>query len=171
MTEDNAKSNRIPRNYRTFILISSPNAEDHGYDKEEVLYLLNLIKSEPDNPVLQDADTQNDIGTFFEDGVCVEKDIDLAKFWYEQAIDNGNDLARSNLADIYRKGTGGTPKDLKRAFELYKACGLPYAHYRCGEFYENGWGTEVNIAEAKRYYSLAVAEGHPLALKRMRKGL
>ena len=27
-----------------------------------------------------------------------------------------------------------------RAFELYKECGLPYAHYRVGEFLEHGWG-------------------------------
>ena len=59
--------------------------------------------------------------------------------------------------------------DLKKAFELYKACGLPYAHYRCGEFYEKGWGVEQNLSEAKRYYSLAYEEGHPLAKKKLKE--
>ena len=73
-----------------------------------------------------------------------------------------NDLARSNLADYMSQGPGGYPKDLKRAFELYKACGLPYAHYRCGEFYEYGWGTEKDLDKAKTYYTLAYKEGLPL---------
>lgn len=61
----------------------------------------------------------------------------------------------------------GYPKDLKRAFGLYKRCGLPYAHYRVGEFYENGWGTERNLDEAKRYYRLAYKERHALAVKKL----
>lgn len=63
----------------------------------------------------------------------------------------------------------GYPKDLKRAFELYKACGLPYAHYRCGEFYEKGWGTDVNLEQAKVYYRLAYKEKHPLAIRKLKE--
>ena len=75
-------------------------------------------------------------------------------------------MARSNLADILRKGSQCYPKDLKWAFELYKACGLPYAHYRCGEFYEKGWGVEKDLDKAKTYYMLAYNEGHPLAKRK-----
>lgn len=97
----------------------------------------------------------------------VKKDIIKAVYWYERATEQGDDLALSNLADILRKGSQGYPKDLKRAFELYKRCGLPYAHYRVGGFYENGWGTEKNISEAKRYYRLAYKERHALAIKKL----
>lgn len=72
-----------------------------------------------------------------------------------------------NLADILRNGTGGQPVDLKPAFELNKSCGVPYTHYRAGEFYEKGWGTDVNITEAKRYYRLAYQEGHSMAKKEL----
>ena len=113
-------------------------------------------------------DLYDSIGTFFEDGVCVKADIEKAVYWYERAIKMGNDLARSNLADILRKGSQGYPKDLKRAFELYKACGLPYAHYRCGEFYEHGWGIEKDLEKAKTYYTLAYKEGHGLARKKLK---
>jgi len=130
---------------------------------------LNLIKENPENKELQDDDIQNDIGCFFNDGVCVEKNVNLAKLWFAKSAAQGNDLARSNLADIYRKGTGGTEIDLEKAFELYKQCGLPYAHYRCGEFYEKGWGVEKNLEEAKRYYSLAYEEGHQLAKKKIKE--
>lgn len=161
----------IPKNYQDFRLVQKSNAqpEDYGYDEEVILYLLSLIKDDPTNEELQDDDIQNDIGCIFSDGVYVEKNANLAKLWFAKSAEQGNDLARSNLADIYRKGTGGTEVDLEKAFRLYKACGLPYAHYRCGEFYEKGWGVEKNLAEAKRYYSLAYKEGHQLAKKKLKE--
>lgn len=134
----------IPKNYQNFVLVQKTNAkpEDYGYTKEAVLNVLNLVKNDPNNYDLEDDELQNDLGCFFNDGVCVERNVEFAKYWFAKSADQGNDLARSNLADIYRKGTDGTEVDLKKAFELYKACGLPYAHYRCGEFYEKGWGVD-----------------------------
>ena len=64
-------------------------------------------------------------------------------------------MAKSDLADILRKGTQGYPKDIKRAFGLYKSYGIPYAFYRVGEVYENGWGVEKNLDMAKKYYKVA----------------
>ena len=116
-----------------------------------------------------DDNLMNDIGTFFEDGVCVKPNIEMAVYWYEQAIENGNDLARSNLADILRKGTLGYPKDLKRAFVLYRECGMPYAHYRVGEFLEHGWGVPQDLDAAKAYYRQAYQEGHALANKKLQE--
>ena len=160
----------IPKNYQNFVLVQKTNAkpEDYGYTEEAVLSVLDLVKNDPNNYDLEDDDLQNDLGCFFNDGVCVERNVEFAKYWFAKSADQGNDLARSNLADIYRKGTDGTEVDLKKAFELYKACGLPYPHYRCGEFYEKGWGVDKNIEEAKRYYSLAYSEGHPLAKKKLK---
>ena len=159
--------NDIPKCYREFYLSYTDNYEDAGFDKEYVEWLLDLLKNHPDDEALTDKDVQNNIGTIFEDGIMVKKDINKAVYWYEQAVEQGDDLAMSNLADILRKGSQGYPKDLKRAFELYKHCGLPYAHYRVGEFYENGWGTDKNIDEAKRYYRLAYKERHAMAIKKL----
>lgn len=156
----------IPVNYRDFILSYSSNPKKHGWEKEDVEYILECVKNDTLDPSefsLTEDELYNSIGGFFNDGVCVVPNIKIAVFWYERAIALDNDLARSNLADILRKGTGGYPKDLKRAFELYHACGLPYAHYRCGEFYEKGWGIEKDLGKAKTYYMLAYKEGHPLA--------
>ena len=130
---------------------------------------MNCIKNDELDPLefsCDESDLYNSIGTFFDDGVCVEPNMEVAVYWYERAIKLDNDLARSNLADILRKGSKGYPKDLKRAFELYRACGLPYAHYRCGEFYENGWGVEKDLGKAKTYYMLAYNEGHGLAKRK-----
>lgn len=163
------KSIKIPVNYQHFLLTYSKNPEDYGWEREDVEYILKCIQEGNLEDLNMDDALMNDIGTFFEGGVCVEPNIEVAVYWYEQAIENGNDLARSNLADILRKGTQGYPKDLRRAFDLYKECGLPYAHYRVGEFYEHGWGVKQDLDAAKAYYRQAYKEGHALANKKLKE--
>ena len=165
--EKKDKFEGIPRNNQRFILCYSDEAEDWGWTKEYVEDVLELINNNPDSVELKDANLQNDIGCMFDNGLFGQKNVVEAVKWFEKAAAQGNDLAKSNLADILRKGTNGYPVNLKRAFEIYKSCGLPYAHYRVGEFYEKGWGTEVNKAEAKRYYRIAYQEGHHLAKKKL----
>ena len=163
------RSIKIPVDYQHFYLDYSSNPENKGWRKEEVIHILECIKDNRLEELDMDTNMMNDIGCFFEDGVCVKPDIQKAVYWYEQAIENGNDLARANLADVLRKGTQGYPKDLKRAFELYKECGLPYAHYRVGEFYEHGWGVKQDLEAAKAYYRQAYKEGHALANKKLKE--
>lgn len=167
---DDKRFEGIPKNYRLFVLDYSNDPEKYGWKREDVEYVLDCIKNDTldlSEFSCSEDDLYNTIGTFFENGVCVKNDINAAVYWYERAITMGNDLARSNLADILRKGSQGYPMDMKRAFELYEACGLPYAHYRCGEFYEHGWGIEKNLEKAKTYYTLAYNEGHGLARKKL----
>lgn len=159
--------NDIPKNYQNFYLSYTSNCEDAGMNQEYVEWVLDLVKNHPNDENLKDPDVANNIGCIFDNGIMVEKNIEFAVYWYERAIKLGSVLAKSNLADILRKGTNGYPKDLARAFELYKSCGLPYAHYRVGEFHEYGWVYEKNIEEAKRYYRLAFQEGHCLAKKKL----
>ena len=166
---ENKNIEMVPVNRRKFFLTNSSNPEDHGFDREEVLEMLDIVANNDDHKAFYDPDFTNNLGTFFEDGVCVEKDINQAVYWYERAVALGDDLAKSNLADILRKGSQGYPKDLKRAFELYKSCGLPYAYYHVGEFYENGWGVEKDLEKAKEYYRIAYWEKHPLAEKKLRE--
>lgn len=167
--EKNSKPEMVPVNHRHFVLTYTDNPEDYGFTKEEVIDMLNIVAENEDHESFYDPEFTNNVGTFFEGGVCVEKDIKKAVFWYERAVALGNDLAKSNLADILRKGSEGYPKDLKRAFELYKSCGLPYAFYRVGEFYENGWGVEKNLDLAKEYFRVAYQEKHPLAIRKLRE--
>ena len=166
---DDKRFEGIPKNYQHFVLVETSNWEDSGYEKEYIEWALKIAQKNPEDERINDPETQNDLGVFFSEGILVEKNVKLAVYWFEKADAGGDDLARSNLADILRKGTGGYPKDLKRAFELYLACGLPYAHYRCGEFYEKGWGTEVDMEKAKTYYTLAYQEGHGLAKRKLKE--
>lgn len=104
------KNIKIPVNYQHFILDYSSNPENKGWCKEDVIHILECVKEDRLEELEMDADLMNSIGTFFEDGVCVKPDINAAVFWYEQAIEFGNDLARSNLADILRRVVRDTLK-------------------------------------------------------------
>ncbi len=159
----------MPVNYQDFILTNSSSAEDHGLDEEDVKYMLTCLKEGHIEDIDMNDETMNVIGIIFEEGVCTKPDINKAVYWYEQAVANNNDLARSNLADILRKGSQGYPKNLEKAFQLYKECGLPYAHYRVGEFYEHGWGVKADLEKAKVYYRQAYKEGHGLARKKLKE--
>lgn len=159
--------NKIPVNWQPFVLSYSTDPEEYGMDKEYVREVLELEANCPKFLEDQDAETLNNVGIIFESGIGCEKDIKKAVHWYQLAVEKGDCLAMSNLADILRKGTGGYKTNLPRAFELYKACGLPYGHYRVGEFYEKGWGVEKDLTSAKTYYKLAYQEAHPLARRKL----
>lgn len=156
-------------NKRKFILVTDPNAsvEDYGWTQEYVEDLLYIERFEPDNECMSDPGALNNLGIMFNDGVGTAVDMERAVKYYEAAVALGDDLAKSNLADIFRKGTNGVPKDHKRAFELYRSCHLPYAFYRVGEAYELGRGVDKDLEKAKQNYRIAYDNGHPLAKRKL----
>ena len=116
---------KLPVNYQHFILDSSSTPETMGWKRDDVVYVLKCIQEGHLEDLEMDDDLMNTIGIFFENGVCVNPNIEMAVYWYEQAIENGNDLARSNLADILRKGTevareagAQTMSEVRRAMRL-----------------------------------------------------
>ena len=60
-------------------------------------------------------------------------------------------------------------RDLKKAFDAYQLSIDPYAHYRIGQAYEEGWTGEPNMKKAMKWYQQAAEEGHHLAIKRLKK--
>lgn len=152
-----------------FNLVTNPNAslDEYGFTEDYVYDLLYIANFEPDNECMSDSDVLNNLGIIYNDGLCTDVDMDKAIEYYQKAVDLGDDLAKSNLADIFRKGTNGVPKDLERAFALYQSCRLPYGYYRVGEALEYGYGTEKDIDRAKQYYRIAYREGHPLAKRKL----
>ena len=103
----------------------------------------------------------------YEKGIGVELDCHKAVCWYEKAVQDGDDYARCNLADILRKGTGGVEKDWKRAFEVYKTVEQPYGPFRVGYMYEHGMGVEQDMNKAIEWYMKG--HRHFLAAKRLRE--
>ena len=59
------------------------------------------------------------IGFFYAYGISVEKNLNLAIYWYELSTEKNNVFAQNSLAYYYQNGIG-TEKDAKKAFELYE---------------------------------------------------
>ncbi len=110
----------------------------------------------------------NDIGTIFEHGLGVDVDIPTAIKWYKEAIRQGDRYyAPTNLGDIYRRGKLDGKRDAKRALEAYHLSEDPYAWYRIGQSYEEGWVDAPDLETAMIWFNKAAAVGHHLAIKRL----
>lgn len=169
MEENKTKELGSDVNRSKFVLVTNTDAkiEDYGWTEDYVEDLLYIEANDPDDECMGDADTLNNLGIIFCDGVGADIDMKRAIKYYSKAAELGNDLAKSNLADIYRKGTNGVPRDYTKAYELYKSCRIPYAFYRVGEALEYGRGVAQDIEKAKQYYRVAYREGHPLARRKL----
>lgn len=163
------KGKEVEINDQYFVLVTNPNAsfEDYGWDEGYVEELLYIAKYEPDDEWMSDGEVLNNLGIIYSEAVGVELNMQKAIMYYEKAATLGNDLARSNLADIYRKGMNGVLVNHEKAFELYMACKLPYAYYRVGEYYENGKAGVRNLDLAKQNYRIAYEAGHAMARKKL----
>lgn len=151
------------------------NTFEDEYSEVDVEFLLLFARLYKEGKINDDAFHQidlywrewfNSLGAMYEDGIGVEQDLAEANYWYEQALEHGNDyLAACNLGDNLRKGRG-IEKNLERAFEVYSHSTHPYALYRIGEAYEHGWGTQQDQNLAHYYYLDSARAGHRLACKR-----
>ena len=155
-------------NKEKFILVCNSNAtaEEYGWTHEYVKELIAAAEACDDLYYL-DESALNNLGIIYSDGVDVPIDMELAIKYFTLAVELDCDLARSNLADIYRKGDNGVQVDLEKAFELYSECHIPYAYYRVGEAYQYGRGVEMDLEKAKYNYRIAYKHGHPLARKKL----
>ena len=169
MEEKNNKELGSDVNRCKFLLTTNPNAsfEDYGWTEEFVEDMLYIEANEPDHEWMSDPEILNNLGIVYCNGVGTDINMERAIMYYAKAAELGDDLAKSNLADIYRKGTNGVAKDFKKAYELYLSCRIPYAFYRVGEALELGRGVKQDIEKAKQYYRVAYREGHPQARRKL----
>lgn len=137
------------------------------YSKEDVDHLLKLAEEHHRGMRLHGV-VLNDIGTIHQEGIGMLIDGEAAIYWFNEAYNAGDTLyAPTNLGDLYRKGCGTVKPDLKKAFEAYSLSTDPYAHYRIGQAYEEGWIGESDMYLAMKWYKQAAEEGHHLAIKRL----
>lgn len=139
-----------------------------SFSKEDVELLLRLAENYKNGEFVEPV-VLNDIGTIFQEGVGVEKDGEKAVYWFNQAILGGERCyAPVNLGDIYRKGCGNVEISLRKAFDAFLLSEDPYAYYRIGQAYEEGWLGDVNLTLAMEWYEKSASQGHHLALKRLK---
>lgn len=139
------------------------------YSQEDVEHLLSLASDYKKGKPLHGV-VLNDIGTLHQEGIGMPVNGEAAIYWFKEAYKAGDALyAPTNLGDLYRKGCGTVESDLKKAFKAYQLSVDPYAHYRIGQAYEEGWTGVCDISLAMKWYQQAAEEGHHLAIKRLKR--
>ncbi len=101
------------------------------------------------------------LGTFYEKGMSVKKDAEIARRYYLQAADRGNAKAMHNLAVLDADG-GGKGANYKSASEWFRKAadrGVADSQFNLGILYARGIGVEQNLAESYKWFSLAAAQG------------
>ena len=100
-------------------------------------------------------------GTFYEKGLSVKKDVDIARRYYLQAAERGNAKAMHNLAVLDADG-GGKGANYKSASQWFRKAadrGVADSQFNLGILYARGIGVEQNLAESFKWFSLAAAQG------------
>lgn len=94
-----------------------------------------------------------DVGLYYLDGICVEKDEAYAAQCFEKDLKFDVLPAYHNLGKLYFYGTG-VPQDYNKAFELFShayANGNTQGIYFLGKCYFMGWGTPQDYTKAREF--------------------
>ena len=95
-----------------------------------------------------------------------EKNYNDAFKYYNQALEQGYNYARTNIGFCYEGGYG-VKVDLKKAVEFYKAAALdgePYAQCNLGNMYRLGSGVTQDFSEARKWYLKSAEQGQGRAM-------
>lgn len=105
----------------------------------------------------------------------VTRDPELPRAKHDSAIeaDRGDLAAKFQLSMLIAR-SAKTDADREHADALLRDAadrGYPHAQYVLGGRYEHGTGVKADIDEAFRWYQKAAAQGHVLAIQRLREGV
>jgi localization factor PodJL len=114
------------------------------------------------------APAQYRLGTLYERGKGVARDINAALGWYERAAGLGNVRAMHNAAVLAASKDGREPDYVKafKWFSLGAAHGLKDSQFNLAVLLERGLGTKANAKEALFWYSAAASQNDADAAKR-----
>ena len=99
------------------------------------------------------------LGTLYEKGLSVKKDLDVARRYYVLAAERGNAKAMHNLAVLDADGgsKGANYKSASQWFRKAADRGVADSQFNLGILYARGIGVEQNLAESFKWFSLAAA--------------
>ncbi len=92
----------------------------------------------------------------------------------QHAADAGSSEGAHRLALVYAQGLAGTPRDEKRAVELFEkaaAAGHVRAQINLGILYMRGQGVPADLVQARAWLEKAAASGDPQALYTLGRAL
>ena len=109
-----------------------------------------------------DKVAQFQIADIYYDGEELDKNYELAVFWYKKSAVQGYVKAQYNLAMMYEYGIG-TKKDYRNAALWYQKSatnGNIKAQFNLGNMYENGIGLIKNYKRAFYWYEKSAKQGY-----------
>jgi localization factor PodJL len=101
------------------------------------------------------------LGTLYEKGLGVKKDLNAARKLYLAAAEKGNAKAMHNLAVLYAEGIDGKP-DYQVAGQWFRKAadrGVADSQYNLAVLCARGIGVTQNLTEAYKWFALAAQEG------------
>lgn len=104
---------------------------------------------------------QYELGTMYEDGKGVERNLDDAFWWYSLAAEQDYPLAQYKLGTLYHQGKG-IEKNYTTAAQWYRKAaekGVPEAEYNLGVLHYRGQGVPKNHEEAFGWFHKAAEHG------------
>ena len=99
------------------------------------------------------------LGTLYETGYGVDKDVQKAIELYQKAADEGYYLACRRVGDTYRPDTGIAESDSGKMVEWYGKEAAGGFSYSLGAVYMGGLGVEADPAKAREIFQNALDEG------------
>ena len=108
------------------------------------------------------AKAQVTLGTMYDFGHGVDKDVLIAVEWYEKAAAQGNSLVQHDLGVKYFRGMGIAQNYEKAAawWRMAADNGVAESQYNLGLMYVRGLYFEKDNAKAINWYSKAASQGH-----------
>jgi len=108
-----------------------------------------------------DVDAQFNVGTLYDNGFGVARDVEKATLWYARAADRKIAPAELVLAHILKHGEAIVRDDDQALRHLRSAAqrGSARAQFELGVAYDRGIGVTQNYATAAAWYERAAAQG------------
>ena len=129
-----------------------------------------LIKKSRSEAEKGDADSQNNLGMFYANGIGVPQDFKKAFFWLKKSADQDYSLGLCNLGLMYLEGYG-VEKDAEEAATLIRASaekGVAIAQFKIGQMYFDGNGVPRDYAKAKKWFKSAAFQGNEDAINALK---
>ena len=107
------------------------------------------------------APAEYSLGTLYEKGNGVDRDLVRARDAYLAAADNGNVRAMHNLAVLYATGIDGKSEPIEAAkwFEMAASYGMPDSQYNLGILYARGAGVDQDLVKSYKWFSIVAGAG------------
>jgi|688.fasta_scaffold131807_2 TPR repeat protein len=112
-----------------------------------------------------EATAQTGVAICYSIGMGVDKDDELAVFWWRKAAEQGEATAQSLLGLKYQEGRGVARDYEKAVFWWRKAAeqGMPQAQRSLADSYMEGLGVEKDMTQATFWWLKAALQGHVMA--------